>query len=263
MTAFAERFGFVWLAHELGDANRSARVERPFDYIERNFYPGRTFADFADLNTQLRAWCRQVDAKEKRRLQTSPIALYATEQHALKPLPIYIPEVYELVRRTVDLEGFAHFATNRYSVPDDMIGREVEVRVSLLKVRVVDRHQVVVEHERVEDGLHATRTLPEHRKKRRLPADSAPPIAEEGPLRAAAPELSAFVDALKRHHGGRAVRAIRRLHRMFLEFPTEPLVIGVRRALEFGLLDLDRVERVVLRQISGDFFRQPQEGDDG
>jgi len=29
MTAFAERFGFVFRAHEKGDANRSARVERP------------------------------------------------------------------------------------------------------------------------------------------------------------------------------------------------------------------------------------------
>jgi hypothetical protein len=115
----------------------------------------------------------------------------------------------------------------------------------------------------VEDGLHATRTLPEHRKKRRVPAEDAPPLKEEGPLRAAAPELSAMVDVLKRHHGGRAVRAIRKLHRMFVEFPTEPLVVGVRRALEFGLVDLDRLERVVLRQISGDFFRQPQEADDG
>ena len=29
MAAFAERFGFRFVAHELGDANRSARVERP------------------------------------------------------------------------------------------------------------------------------------------------------------------------------------------------------------------------------------------
>ena len=30
MEAFAERFGFRFVAHESGDANRSARVERPF-----------------------------------------------------------------------------------------------------------------------------------------------------------------------------------------------------------------------------------------
>ncbi len=56
MLALSRRFGFAFMAHELGDANRSARVERPFHYIENNFYPGRTFASFDDLNLQLRAW---------------------------------------------------------------------------------------------------------------------------------------------------------------------------------------------------------------
>ncbi len=263
MAAFAGRFGFVWLAHELGDANRSARVERPFDYIERNFYPGRTFADFDDLNAQLREWCTRVDHKLKRRLQTTPIALFATEQSALRPLPLHVPEVYDLVRRSVDLEGFVHYATNRYSVPDGLIGHEVEVRAGLVLVSIVDRHKVIATHRRVDDGQHACRTLPEHRKKRRGPAGSAPPLKEEGPLRAGAPELAALVDAFKRHHGGRAVRPIRKLYRMFLEYPPGPLIEGVRRALEYGLLDPERIERIVLRQIAGDFFRQPLEDQDG
>jgi len=36
MAAFAERYGFRFIAHEKGDANRSAHVERGFDHIERN-----------------------------------------------------------------------------------------------------------------------------------------------------------------------------------------------------------------------------------
>jgi hypothetical protein len=40
MEAFAERFGFRFVAHERGDANRSARVERPFWFIENNFLAG-------------------------------------------------------------------------------------------------------------------------------------------------------------------------------------------------------------------------------
>jgi predicted transcriptional regulator len=41
MEAFARRLNFMFVAHEKGDANRSAQVERPFDYIERNFIAGR------------------------------------------------------------------------------------------------------------------------------------------------------------------------------------------------------------------------------
>jgi len=263
MRAFGDRFGFEWLAHELGDANRSARVERPFDYIERNFYPGRTFADLADLNAQFREWCERADHKPKRRLQTTPIALFVTERPALKPLPLHVPEVYDLVRRTVDLEGYVHYYANRYSVPDALIGREVEVRASLTTIRIVERHNVVTEHARVEDSQHATRTRPEHSKKGRPRPGAAPALVEEGPLRAAAPELAALVDALKKHHGGRAVRPIRRLYAMFLEYPIEPLVAGVRQALEYGLVDPERIERIVLRRIRGDFFRQTPEDRDG
>jgi hypothetical protein len=45
MAAFAERFNFCFVAHERGDANRSARVERPFWFIENNFLAGRTFSN--------------------------------------------------------------------------------------------------------------------------------------------------------------------------------------------------------------------------
>jgi hypothetical protein len=257
MKAFGQRFGFEWMAHTLGDKNRSARVERPFHYIENNFYPGRTFADLTDLNTQLRAWCTQVDNKPKRRTRTTPLARFACEQPALQPLPIHIPEVYDSVRRTVDLEGYIHYQSNRYSVPDALIGKEVEIRASLATIRVFNRHNVVVEHGRVDDGQHRAVTAPEHRRKRRVPTDGNPRIPEEGPLRAAAPEFGALVDAWKKRHGGRAVRPIRRLHSMFLEYPIEHLVAGIRQSLEYNLLDLDRIENIVLQRIAHDLFRTP------
>jgi transposase len=261
MSAFAERFGFDWFACNLDDPDRKARVERPFHYIENNFYPGRQFADLADLNTQLAAWCDRVDRKQKRRLGASPLELFAVEQPLLKPLPIHVPEVYVDHPRTVDLEGYVHLHTNAYSVPIALIGREVAVRETLSEVRVVHRYDVVATHARV-DGRGQRRTDPAHREGWRR-ATRKEPTPEESALRAASPELAALVDRLKAHHGGRAVRMVRRLHRMFVEYPTEPLVTGVRAALEYGLLDLERIERVVLRQIERDFFRRPEEDRDG
>ncbi len=90
----------------------------------------------------------------------------------------------------------------------------------------------------------------------------APPVAEEAVLRAAGPELATLVDALRVRHGGRAVRAMRQLHRIYLDYPTEAVVAAVRRALEFGLVDLHRIEQMVLKRIAGDFFRLPTPEDD-
>jgi transposase len=68
MAAFGERFGFQFVAHAIGNANRSARVERPFWFIENNFLAGRTFSSWEDLNRQAREWCDKVNSTYKKRL---------------------------------------------------------------------------------------------------------------------------------------------------------------------------------------------------
>jgi hypothetical protein len=78
-------------------------VERPFDYICRNFLAGRTFTDFNDLNTQALVWCETVaNAKIKRALGMSANEAYLLEKPALIPLPEHVPEVFVLVHRVVD-----------------------------------------------------------------------------------------------------------------------------------------------------------------
>src|SRR5271167_3744744 len=72
MEAFAERFGFDFVAHERGDANRSGRVERPFSFIENNFLAGRTFASWEELNQQARQWCDRVNSTYKKHIRAVP-----------------------------------------------------------------------------------------------------------------------------------------------------------------------------------------------
>lgn len=256
MVAFGDRFGLKFAAHEKGDANRSARVEGPFNFIERNFYPGRTFADLADLNWQLEKWCEQKSHRLIRDLQARPIDLYQTERLHLEALPIYIPEVYELHSRIVNLEGNVHLHTNRYSVPDELLGRRVQVRGTIDKVRVYDGHKLVAEHEREPEGARALVVDKKHRTPGRRPAkDGTSVLPEEKTLRAAAPELDRLVEAIRNEGRGRPLRHIRRLYRFYLDYPTEALCKAVARALEYGLTDLDRIERMTLRNVAGDYFR--------
>lgn len=258
MVAIAERFGFDFVAHEPGDANRSARVERPFHYIENNFYPGRSFDDLNDLNRQFVQWCDRVNARYKKHLRAKPIELFATEKPALKPLPMHVPEVYEPLIRIVDVEGFVTVSRNRYSVPTVLISRQLQIKLTKSHVRIFDGRRLIAEHERAEDLAGVRRTLPEHRRERRWHhSRPLPELPEEKTLRAASPVLGQLVDLLKARYRGRAVRQLRRLHAMYLDYPTEPLVAAVDKALSFGLLDLKRIEKVVLQTIAGDYFRLP------
>ncbi len=136
MEAFADRLGFRFVAHERGDANRSARVERPFSFIENNFLAGRSLATWQDLNQQARQWCDKVNSTYKKHLRAVPRELYAIERLHLKPLPAWIPEVYRLHQRTVDVEGYVSVNSIRYSVPVSWIGRRVEVRETRDRIEI-------------------------------------------------------------------------------------------------------------------------------
>jgi len=265
MAALAKRFGFFFVAHEPGDKNRSARVERNFDYVENNFYPGRRFEDEQDLNRQMRSWCDRVNRRPRRLWggpRAVPFELFQTERPVLEPLPLHVPEVYALHRRRVDVEGYVTVHTNRYSVPVQLLGRSLEVRETIEQMRFFDGHRLVAEHRRLAPGGGQRSTLPEHRGQWRIRRKAPAPGPQETVLRAAAPALGELVERLRRRHGGRALRAVRDLHRMYLDYPTDILVDAVQQALRFGLTDLSRIERMTLQRIRGDFFRLPIDPDD-
>ena len=126
MKAFARSLNFEFMAHRLNDPNRKARIERPFSWIEGNFLPGRRFDSFEDVNAQARGWCVEVaNAKPKRSLGMPPEAAYVLEKPHLLSLPALLPSVYEVFERVVDLYGFVSVDTNRYSVPERLVGQTV------------------------------------------------------------------------------------------------------------------------------------------
>jgi transposase len=264
MVAFAERYGFEFRAHEKGDANRSGRVERPFDFIEGNFLAGRSFRDWEDANGQARAWCDKVNASPKRHLRASPRDLFACEKEHLRPLPAWVPPVYLLHQRIVDVEGYVCVDTNRYSVPDEWIGRRVEVRETSREIEVYEGPRRIAIHTRVAEPVGQRSTLPEHRRPRGTGPRRREPSFEEESLQAKAPELSQYVQELKRRSQGRGTLALRRLLRMVNDYPREPLLSAVQTARQYGLYDLERLERMVLQSIAQEYFElDPNGGKEG
>jgi len=254
MAAFAERFGFQFAAHEIGDANRSARVERPFGFIEGNFLAGRTFSGWEDLNRQARQWCDKVNSTYKKHIRAVPRELFACERLHLKPLPAWIPEVYRLHQRLVDLEGYVALHTNRYSVPVDWIGRRVEVRETKDQIEIQLDARHLVTHARLAEAEHQRVMRAEHRPPRGQGPPRPDPHPEEKAILAAAPELADYVTALKQRGRKVLTLALRQLLRLVREYPREALLAAVEEAARYGLYDLDRLERMILRRVARDYF---------
>jgi hypothetical protein len=262
MAAFGERFSFAFVAHAIGNANRSGRVERPFHFIEHNFLAGRTFASWEDLNQRAREWCDKVNGTYKKHIRAVPRELFAVERLHLKPLPAWIPEVYRLHQRLVDIEGYVALHTNRYSVPVEWIGRRVEVRETKGKIEIQLDARRLVTHRRIAEAEHQRITLAEHRPPRGQRAPRPDPHPEENAILTAAPELAEYVVGLKQRSRKVITLALRQLLRFVREYPREPLLGAVREAARYGLYDLDRLERMILRRVTREYFlldRGPQE----
>ena len=264
MAAFGERFGFAFVAHAIGHANRSGRVERPFHFVERNFLAGRTFASWEDLNQRAREWCDKVNATYKKHIRAVPRELFAVERLHLKRLPAWIPQVYRLHQRLVDIEGYVALHSNRYSVPVEWIGRRVEVRETKDKVEIQLDARRLLTHRRIAEAEHQRITLAEHRPVRGQRVPRPDPHPEENAILTAAPELAEYVAGLKQRSRKVITLALRQLLQFVREYPREPLLGAVREAARYGLYDLDRLERMILRRVTREYFllgRGPQEDD--
>ena len=253
MEALGRFFQVVFIPHRVGDANRKARVERPFDYISRNFLAGRTFADFQDLNTQALVWCETVaNAKIKRALGMSANEAYLLEKPALIPLPEHVPEVFDLVYRVVDSEGYVHLNTNRYSVPEKLVGTKVEVYKFWDRVEIYAGHTKVARHPRALKPGRCRVSDPAHHPpiKRKISG----PCQEEQLLTGHSRVLDSYVAGLRKRSRGRGVQPLHRLLTLKRTYPEQSFFKAVERAEHYHLYDLRRLEDLILSMVAGDFF---------
>ena len=88
-----------------------------------------------------------------------------------------------------------------------------------------------------------------------LSARRCPP--EEEALRRAVPELADYLGRLKQHAPACGIRDVRRIARLVHDYPRPPLLAALQTATQYGLYDLERVERMLLRTLARDFFRVP------
>ncbi len=113
----------------------------------------------------------------------------------------------------------------------------------------------IVKHKRIPTPDQVRVTLPEHRPPRGQGPGKRDPYPEETAILAAAPEIAPYVENLKRH--GRKVIALvlRQLLRLLRDYPREAFLGAIEEAGRYGLYDLDRVERMILRRVTREYFR--------
>lgn len=129
--AFARHWGFTPKACAPYRARTKGKDERGVGYVKHNAIAGREFESWAELESHLERWMREVaDQRIHGTTEERPIDRFEREKSALKPLSGRPPFVQAReLRRVVHQDLCVEVDTNSYSVPWQHIGREVTVRI--------------------------------------------------------------------------------------------------------------------------------------
>ena len=259
MEQFAKQYGFEFVCHEIGHANRKAGNERSFYTVETNFFPGRKFASLEDMNRQAFEWATvRIANRPSGKTRLIPVQAFEYEKPYLKKLPGYVPAPYLVHGRGTDQYGYASVDGNFYWIPgtkrhDVKVLQYAEHLMIYRNRKLLGRYSLPTDGVKNElippQGQPKPPYMPKYRKK--------PTAKEENTLRKAAEEINDYLDFAVKKGGKQKHRFIRRLYGLYRKIALEVFIKTVKRALKYRITDIKTVERIAILQLTAGNFKLP------
>lgn len=199
----------------------------------------------AYANEKAPAWMAEVNNQVHSEICAVPLMRFHDERSLLGELPSLRPLVGKMEVRKVDKLSCVRFASGRYSVPNDHIGRQVQVHVRHKTVEIVFLGEIIASHELVAPGetsikdehYGGPRPAPNRAVRAKTEAEKAfcalGDIAEEFIRRAAAAGASKLASDLKE------LAALESAH------GRDVLVAALEVAVEFGRYRASDVRSII------------------
>lgn len=242
--AFATHYGFRPIACRPKRPQTKGKIERQFDFVERNLLNGRTFRSLAHLNEVTRWWLEHVSASRIHpKTKQSPRERYQEERPHLIPLPEHAFDTAEVRYRCVNAEGVIVYCQNRYSVPWRYIGSMLPVRITEEEIIVYGPHIEEVARHRLLPRQVTGETI---RLKEHVPADEGEKKYQVLRERyAALGETAArfFEGLVQRRRYGKDEAA--KILTLMETYRRGDLVAAIERAVQYAAYSRSAVERIL------------------
>lgn len=241
--AFATHYGFRPWACRPRRPQTKGKVERPFYYVETNLLNGRTFRSLEHLNELTAWWLETVaDIRLHRELQKTPRDAHAEERPHLLPPPERPYDTALVVYRVVDAEGYVGYERNGYSVPWQLVGQMLAVRVGECELVVYDgQFREIARHALwPRDQKGQRRTESTHR-----PSEARPAQEDLRQRFVALGEIALrFHDGLQRHQAQARNHARKTLALLGL-YRQADVLAAMERAVRYSAFAWQALERIL------------------
>lgn len=244
--AFATHYGFRPWACRPRRPETKGKVERPFYYVETSLLNGRTFRSLEHLNEVTRWWlANRADVREHRTTKQRPLDAHAEELTHLLPLPAQHYDTARVVYRVVSSDGTITYGNNDYSVPWQLIGKLLPVRINEDELLAYDPQlKQVARHRLIRHGTGAQQIDRAHRP----PENHTAQVAELRVRFAQLGELaSRFLEGLlAKHRAGK--QQAKRVLALLAGYHTNDLLIAMERAVRYHAYSYASLERILAIQ---------------
>jgi len=132
----------------IAGARTKGKVERFIQYLQKDFFIGRSFESLNDINSQLVAWLGKANDRVHGTTHIAPSQ--RMKEEGLRPLDLTRPYIVTMVEfRKVTRDCFVSYKGSKYSVPWQFAGRECQLHIRFGKFDVMVDGEVVARHETV------------------------------------------------------------------------------------------------------------------
>lgn len=161
LTGLSGWYHFRWRFCNVRRGNEKGHVERSVEYIRRKAFSHiDTFDTHAQAQAHLEATCQRLNSYPLTTTGKKPMTSLEEEKSTLWKYP-GVMCCYLTQALRVDKYATICFGTNRYSVPDHLCGRMVEVKIYSNKLKVYYQNALVCQQER-NYGMHQWQINIEH-----------------------------------------------------------------------------------------------------
>jgi transposase len=246
---YSQARGFVVDPARVARPQDKPKVERHIHYVRERFWKGGTFADLADARAQAERWCREV-AGQRVHGTTRQVPRVVFEDQERTALLAWdgvrydVPLWRELV---VHPDHHVSFQYALYSAPSTTCppGARLEVRGDRSLVKLYRRGELVKVHPR--QGQGGRSTDPDDYPQERTAYALRAPGRLIRQAEVLGPNIGAFATRLLEGPLPWAkLRQGQKLMRLAERYTPERLDAACARALGFDLLDVRRLERIVM-----------------
>ena len=261
MEQFGARYGFEFICHEKGHANRKAGNERSFYTAETNFLPGRRFESLEDLNQQALEWATVKFANRPvSKTGLIPARAFEYEQPYLIKLPPYITPPYLEYPRRIDQYGFISVGGNFYWVPG-LKRFDVQVIQYPDCIKVYHHREMLIEYKLPCETVKNKKVSPPGRPRPKYqPVNRKNPTnMEETKLRAASETVVDYLNfVLHQKRGREKHHFIRQLYYLSQKMTADLFDLTLQRALTYRIKDINIIERIAVLLMKEAHFQMPR-----